>query len=123
MSCLYLSEGEGKLVQDGALVEELATVAVVVVLVHTLPHVLGQLVVPHVLVHLVQLWEGQTTHIHGRDATEALFNSLRTASLEVKVCIVCVLPAMPPLQTSSLCACPYLLVVLPAGGVHRMDEG
>lgn len=58
MPFLYLSEGEGELVQDGALVEELATIAVVVVLVHTLPHVLGQLVVPHVLVHLVQLGEG-----------------------------------------------------------------
>ena len=65
--CPYLSEGEGELIQDCALIEELATVAVVVVLVHTLPHVLGQIVVPHVLVHLVQLggWEG-----HRREVTE-----------------------------------------------------
>lgn len=47
-------------------------VAVVVVLVDTLPHFLGQLAVPHVFIHLVQLvgWEeqGQRTQ---RDIKEA----------------------------------------------------
>lgn len=68
--CPYLSEGEGELIQDCALVEELATVPVVVVLMHALPHVLGQIVVPHVLVHLVQL-DGRGKR-HRREATEVL---------------------------------------------------
>ena len=55
----YLSEREGELIQDGVLVEEQSIVAVVVVLVHSLPHVFGQLAVSHVLVHLVELGGAQ----------------------------------------------------------------